>query len=319
MVKYIVQRIFSLVPVLLVVAVVVFLLIHLSPGDPALVILGDEANEESVAELRARLGLDLPLYQQFFRWFADVLRGDLGDSIFLDMSVTEAFFSHLQPTVSLAILAQSIALIIAIPLGIVAARRRGTWADQAVMGFSLLGISIPSFLFGLFLILLISVKLQWLPVAGYAPPSSGLWNHLRYLILPAIVLGFMQAALIARMTRSSMIEALAQPYIKTARAKGLKPSVVTYKHALRNAFIPILTVIGETFGTLITGASVVETVFNIPGIGQLIIHSIQRRDFPVIQGSILLITVTYVLLNLVVDLLYGLLDPRIRLAGDRRR
>ncbi len=319
MVKYIVQRIFSLVPVLLVVAVVVFLLIHLSPGDPALVILGDEANEESVAELRARLGLDLPLYQQFFRWFADVLRGDLGDSIFLDMSVTEAFFSHLQPTVSLAILAQSIALIIAIPLGIVAARRRGTWADQAVMGFSLLGISIPSFLFGLFLILLISVKLQWLPVAGYAPPSSGLWNHLRYLILPAIVLGFMQAALIARMTRSSMIEALAQPYIKTARAKGLKPSVVTYKHALRNAFIPILTVIGETFGTLITGASVVETVFNIPGIGQLIIHSIQRRDFPVIQGSILLITVTYVLLNLAVDLLYGLLDPRIRLAGDRRR
>lgn len=181
------------------------------------------------------------------------------------------------------------------------------------MGFSLLGISVPSFLLGLFLILFFAVKLQWLPVAGYQPLSSGLWNHLRYLLLPAIALGAMQAALIARMTRSSIIEVLSEQYIKTARAKGLKERIVVYKHALKNAFIPILTVIGETFGTLITGASVIETVFNVPGIGQLIIRSIERRDFAVIQGSILLITVTYVLLNLLIDLLYGLLDPRVKL------
>ncbi|MGW8823163.1 ABC transporter permease [Paenibacillus lautus] len=313
MTKYIVQRILSLIPILLVVAVVVFMLIHLTPGDPASVILGDEASEEAVAQLRAQLGLDLPLYQQFISWFGGVVTGNLGESIFMDMSVAEAFFSRVPPTLSLAILAQIFAVIIALFLGIIAARKRGTLADQAVMGFSLLGISVPSFLLGLFLILFFAVKLQWLPVAGYQPLSSGLWNHLRYLLLPAIALGAMQAALIARMTRASIIEVLSEQYIKTARAKGLKERIVVYKHALKNAFIPILTVIGETFGTLITGASVIETVFNVPGIGQLIIRSIERRDFAVIQGSILLITVTYVLLNLLIDLLYGLLDPRVKL------
>ncbi|GAB6929173.1 ABC transporter permease [Paenibacillus sp. JCM 10914] len=313
MTKYIVQRILSLIPILLVVAVVVFMLIHLTPGDPASVILGDEASAEAIAGLRAQLGLDLPLYQQFISWFGGVVTGDLGQSIFMDMSVAEAFFSRVPPTLSLAILAQIFAVVIALFLGVIAARKRGTLADQAVMGFSLLGISVPSFLLGLFLILLFAVKLQWLPVAGYQPLSSGLWNHLRYLLLPAIALGAMQAALIARMTRSSLIEVLSEQYIKTARAKGLKERIVVYKHALKNAFIPILTVIGETFGTLITGASVIETVFNVPGIGQLIIRSIERRDFAVIQGSILLITVTYVLLNLFIDLLYGLLDPRVKL------
>ncbi|MCM3781638.1 ABC transporter permease [Neobacillus mesonae] len=313
MTKYIIQRVVSLIPILLVVAVVVFLLIHLTPGDPASVILGDEASAESLAELRSQLGLDLPLHQQFLSWFGGVLTGDLGESIFMDMSVTEAFFSRLPPTLSLAILAQIIAVVIALLIGILAARRRGTLADQAVMGISLLGISVPSFLLGLFLILLFAVELQWFPVAGYKPISEGLWEHLRYLLLPAIALGAMQAALIARMTRSSLIEVLSEQYIKTARAKGLKEKVVVYKHALKNAFIPILTVIGETFGTLITGASVIETVFNIPGIGQLIINSIERRDFALIQGSILLITITYVLLNLVIDLLYGLFDPRVKL------
>lgn len=313
MTKYIVQRILSLIPILLVVAVVVFMLIHLTPGDPASVILGDEASAEAIAQLRAQLGLDLPLHQQFISWFGGVVTGDLGQSIFMDMSVAEAFFSRVPPTLSLAILAQIFAVVIALFLGVIAARKRGTLADQAVMGFSLLGISVPSFLLGLFLILFFAVKLQWLPVAGYQPLSSGLWNHLRYLLLPAIALGAMQAALIARMTRSSLIEVLSEQYIKTARAKGLKERIVIYKHALKNAFIPILTVIGETFGTLITGASVIETVFNVPGIGQLIIRSIERRDFAVIQGSILLITVTYVLLNLLIDLLYGLLDPRVKL------
>ncbi|MFB5265724.1 ABC transporter permease [Paenibacillus enshidis] len=313
MAKYLIQRVLSLLPVLLVVAVVVFLLIHLTPGDPASVILGDEASAESVAALREQLGLNLPLHQQFFAWFGNVLRGDLGNSIFMDMSVAEAFFSRVPPTLSLAILAQIIAVALALYMGIMAARKRGTLADQAVMGISLLGISVPSFLLGLFLILIFAVEFKWLPVAGYRPLSNGLWDHLRYLLLPAIALGAMQAALIARMTRSSLIEVLSEQYIKTARAKGLKEKKVVYKHALKNAFIPILTVIGETFGTLITGAAVIETVFNIPGIGQLIINSIERRDFAVIQGSILLITITYVLLNLWIDLLYGLLDPRIKL------
>lgn len=313
MAKYIIQRVLSLIPILLVVAVVVFLLIHLTPGDPASVILGDEASPENVAALREQLGLNLPLHQQFLSWFGGVLRGDLGDSIFMGMSVSEAFFSRVPPTLSLAILAQIFAVAIALFMGIMAARKRGTLADQAVMGISLLGISVPSFLLGLFLILIFAVEFRWLPVAGYRPLSNGLWDHLRYLLLPAIALGAMQAALIARMTRSSLIEILSEPYIKTARAKGVQEKKVVYKHALKNAFIPILTVIGETFGTLITGAAVIETVFNIPGIGQLIINSIERRDFAIIQGSILMITITYVLLNLLIDLLYGLLDPRIKL------
>nr|WP_309100482.1 ABC transporter permease [Fredinandcohnia onubensis] len=313
MLKYIVQRLFSLLPILLVVAIVVFFLAHLTPGDPVTVLLGDEASEETKAELRKELGFDLPLYTQFFLWFKGVIIGDLGDSYFLKMPVTQAFFEYLGPTLSLAIISQIIAIIVALVLGVFAAKKRGTFMDQAVMGISLFGISVPSFLVGLFLILIFSVQLQWLPVAGYRPLSDGLWEHLRYLILPAIALGMMQAALIARMTRSSMLDVMKTNYIKTAKSKGLHPNKITFKHALRSAFIPILTVIGESFGTLITGAAVVETVFNIPGIGQLIVNSIERRDFPVIQGTVLMITVTYVLLNLVIDLLYGVVDPRVRL------
>ncbi|MDH4616883.1 ABC transporter permease [Brevibacillus sp. AY1] len=315
---YILKRLLSMLPILAVVAVVVFMIVHLTPGDPAAVMLGDEAGEKEIAELRSQLGLDLPLAVQFFHWLANVLQGDLGKSYFSDVPVTQAFWEHLGPTVSVAILAQIIAILIAIPIGIMAARRRGTMIDQAVMGVSLFGISVPSFLLGLFLILLFAVQLKWLPVAGYKPLSSGLWNHLRYLILPALALGFMQAALIARMTRSSMLDIIADNYIKTARAKGLKERMVIYKHALRNACIPILTVIGETFGGLVTGAAVVETVFNIPGIGQLIISSVERRDYAVIQGTVLLITVTYVLLNLIIDLLYGIVDPRVRLNRKER-
>ncbi|MEK5440550.1 MULTISPECIES: ABC transporter permease [unclassified Fredinandcohnia] len=313
MLKYIVQRLFSLLPILLVVAIVVFFLAHLTPGDPVTVLLGDEASEETKAELRKELGFDLPLYTQFILWFKGAILGDLGDSYFLKMPVTQAFFEYLGPTLSLAIISQIIAIIVALVLGVLAAKKRGTFMDQAVMGISLFGISVPSFLVGLFLILIFSVQLQWLPVAGYRPLSDGLGEHLRYLILPAIALGMMQAALIARMTRSSMLDVMKTNYIKTAKSKGLHPNKITFKHALRSAFIPILTVIGESFGTLITGAAVVETVFNIPGIGQLIVNSIERRDFPVIQGTVLMITVTYVLLNLVIDLLYGVVDPRVRL------
>lgn len=310
---YLVKRILALIPVLFVVSVVIFLIIHITPGDPASVILGESATAQDVEALRQQLGLDLPIYQQYMNWIIDVLRGDLGESYFMKESVSEAIFSHLQPTLSLAILAQIIALLIAIPLGITAALRRGTAADQTVMGFSLLGMAIPSFLLALFLILLVGVKLQWLPVAGYKPLEAGLWNHLKYLILPAVSLGAIQSALITRMTRSSMLEVLNMNYMKAARSKGVKERQLIYKHALRNAFLPILTVIGQTFGGLVTGAVVTETIFNIPGIGQLIINSVERRDYEVIQGVVLFVTFVYVFINLIVDILYGVIDPRVRL------
>ncbi|WP_126425250.1 ABC transporter permease [Brevibacillus marinus] len=313
---YLIKRLLSLIPVLFVVSVVIFMIIHLTPGDPASIMLGEEATEEQIAALRKELGLDLPVYQQYLRWLVGVLQGDLGTSYILNEPVSQAIFSHLQPTVSLAVLAQTIALIIAIPLGILAANRRGTLTDQSIMGVSLLGMSIPSFLLGLFLVLLFGVRLGWLPVAGYQPLSAGLWNHLKYLILPAISLGLIQSVLITRITRSSMLEVLNANYIKTARSKGVKERHVIYRHALRNAFLPILTVIGQIFAGLVAGAVVTETIFNIPGIGQLIINSVERRDYPIIQGVVLFVTVAYVFINLIIDLLYGVIDPRVRL--DRK-
>lgn len=310
---YILKRILSLIPILMIVSVVVFLIIHITPGDPAAVILGPDASPAEVAELRKQLGLNLPLFHQFANWLIGIVQGDFGYSYFMDESVLQAFFLHLGPTFSLAVLAQLFAIIIAIPLGVIAARKRGTIVDQTFMGFSLVGISVPSFLLGLFLILFFAVKLKLLPVAGYKPLTDGLFQHVRYLILPTIALGAMQAALIARMTRSSMLDILNANYIKTARSKGVKEIMIVFKHALKNAFIPILTVIGQTFGTLIAGAAVVETVFNIPGIGQLIVNSVERRDFAVIQGSVLLIAISYVTINLVIDLIYGVIDPRVRL------
>lgn len=313
---YILKRLLSLIPVLFVVSIVIFMIIHITPGDPASVILGEEATPEQIHQLREELGLNEPAVQQYITWVGNVLKGDLGDSYFMKQSVLSAITSHVGPTLSLAILAQIVALFIAIPAGILAARRRGTTADSAVMGAALLGMAIPSFLLGLFLILLIGVQLQWLPVAGYRPLSAGIWDHLKYLIMPAISLGAIQAALIARMTRTSMLDVLNSNYIKTARAKGVKERTVVYRHALRNAFLPILTVIGQTFGTLVAGAVVTETIFNIPGIGQLIINSVERRDYSVIQGVVLFITVSYVFINLIIDLLYGIIDPRVRL--DRK-
>lgn len=314
--SYLIKRIISAIPVLLIVSIIIFLIIHITPGNPASVILGEEATEAQIAELEESLGLNLPIHKQYFNWISGVIQGDLGTSYFMKEPVTQSIFSHLAPTVSLALLAQIIALIIAIPIGVIAANRRGTFTDQSAMIFALLGMSIPSFLLALFLILLFGVKLGWLPVAGYKPLSEGIWIHLKYLILPAISLGAIQAALIARMTRSSMLEVLNMNYIKSARAKGVTHFNLVFKHAFRNALLPILTVVGQTFGTLITGAVVTETIFNIPGIGQLIINSVERRDFAVIQGVVLFITVTYVFLNLIIDLLYGIIDPRVRL--DRK-
>ncbi|MFM1653135.1 ABC transporter permease [Brevibacillus sp. B_LB10_24] len=310
---YIFKRFLSLIPVLFVVSVVIFLIIHLTPGDPASVMLGEEATPEQIQEMRTNLGLDQPVFQQYLKWVGHVVQGDLGNSYFMKQSVFSSITSHLVPTLSLSILAQIVALLIAIPAGILAAKNRGAMTDQSIMGLSLVGMAVPSFLLGLFLILLFGVQLKWLPVAGYQPLSDGLWNHLKYLIMPAISLGAIQAAIIARMTRTSMLDVLSANFIKTARAKGVKEHQVIYKHALRNAFLPILTVIGQTFGTLVAGAVVTETIFNIPGIGQLIINAVERRDYAVIQGVVLFITAAYVFINLIVDLLYGYINPRVRL------
>lgn len=316
MLAYITKRLLSLIPVLAVVTIAIFLIIHITPGNPAAAILGMEASEEEIQQLNQDLGLDRPILEQYTSWVANLFKGDLGDSIFMKQPVSEAIGEHITPTLSLAILAQVIAILLAIPFGIIAAYKRGSIADYTLMGISLLGMALPSFLLGLFLMLFVGVKLQWLPVAGYEPLSSGLWEHMKYLILPGISLGTIQAALITRMTRSSMLEVLNLNFIKTARSKGLHEMKVLFKHAFRSAFLPILTVIGQTFGTLVTGAVVVEAIFNIPGLGQLILNSIARRDFAVIQGVVLVVTLMYVTINLIIDLLYGAVDPRVRL--DRK-
>lgn len=316
MLAYITKRLLSLIPVLAVVTIAIFLIIHITPGNPAAAILGMEASQEEIEQLNQDLGLDRPILEQYTSWVANVFKGDLGDSIFMNQPVSEAIAEHITPTLSLAILAQVIAILLAIPFGIIAAYKRGSIADYTLMGISLLGMALPSFLLGLFLMLFVGVKLQWLPVAGYEPLSSGLWEHVKYLILPGISLGTIQAALITRMTRSSMLEVLNLNFIKTARSKGLHEMKVLFKHAFRSAFLPILTVIGQTFGTLVTGAVVVEAIFNIPGLGQLILNSIARRDFVVIQGVVLVVTLMYVTINLIIDLLYGAVDPRVRL--DRK-
>lgn len=312
MARFIARRILSAVPVLLIVTIVVFLMIHLTPGDPAAIMLGPEALPEDVAALRTEMGLDRPLVIQYLSWMAGLLTGNMGRSVFLHIPVTSAVLNQIQPTLYLAIAAELIAVVIAVPAGTFAAKRQGRPGDLGVIVAAILGTSLPSFLVGLLLILLFSVNLAWLPSAGYAPPSRGAVPFLRSIVLPATALAVMQAALIARMTRTTMIDVLQQSYITVTKAKGLSDASVTFKHALRNSALPVLTVIAQSFGLLITGAIVIETVFNIPGIGQLTINAITRRDYPVIQGVVLTTATIYVGINLLVDILYGLLDPRVR-------
>jgi peptide/nickel transport system permease protein len=302
----------AVIPVMLVVATVTFVLIHLAPGDPASIIAGPDATPDNVARLRHQLGLDESLPAQLFRWYGRLLRGDLGDSIFLRRPVTEAIVERLEPTVLLTSWATLIAVLLGVPAGIVSARYHNSAVDQSFMGLALVGLSIPNFLLGLLMILVFGVWLRWLPVAGYVPLDMGLWPNARSLLMPAVSLGLVQSALIARITRSSMLDVLREQYILASRAKGLAERAVVYKHALKNAIIPTLTVIGITFAILVGGAVVIETVFNIPGLGRLIISAVLRRDYPVIQGVVLVIAVTYTLINLAVDLVYLTLDPRIR-------
>jgi len=294
-----------------VVAVVIFCLVHLAPGDPVLVILGNTALPADVQAMREQLGLNRPLAEQFWQWFSHILRGDLGYSLFMRQSVISLFAQHLKPTLALALLAQAIAMLLGILGGVMAAYRHGRFTDRLIMGLSTLGLSIPGFLLGLFLIFFFAVQLRWFPVVGYKSDSLSLWQNLYYLCLPALALAFRIAALLARMTRAVMLDVLNENYIKTARAKGAPERRVLLCHAFKNAWIPVLNICGESFGSLVTGAIVIESVFGIPGVGLLIVDSIERRDFTVIQGSVLLIATSYVLINLLVDLSFGFIDPRI--------
>lgn len=312
MLKYILKRILSLIPVLFVVSLVIFLIVYLIPGGPATALLGMEATPDQIRELNAELGFDRPVLIQYIDWFLHVLQGDWGDSFFLHQSVTSAIAEYFLPTLSLAVFAQIIALLLSIPLGILAAYYRGTAVDLTCVTASLLGSALPGFLLSMFLMLFFGVYLQWLPVAGYAQISEGLGEHLRYLFLPALSLGIIQAAYLTRMTRSSLLETLYKNYIQTARAKGLKEKKVVLKYALKNGAPVILTAVGQSFGSLITGTIVTETLFNIPGLGMLTMTSINRRDVFVIQGVVLFVTLLYVIVNLAVDILYGFTDPRLR-------
>jgi peptide/nickel transport system permease protein len=315
MLQYLIRRVLAAIPVMLLVATAVFLLLFLTPGDPAAVILGPDAKPEQVAELRARLGLDQPVYVQLGNWYLRLARGDLGQSIFENRPVTEAIISRAEPTLLLSGLATIVAITLGLTMGVLAALRPGRWQDTGAMLVAIGGVSMPTFWLGLNLIFVFGVLLGWLPVAGYEPLSSGLWESLRYLILPAITLGLFQAALLARLTRSMMLETLGDDYIRTARAKGVAERAVVLRHAFRNAAIPLVTVIGLIFAALLGGAVITEQVFNIPGVGRLLIQAVARRDYPVVQGVVMIVAGLYVILNLLVDLLYGYLDPRLRVKG----
>jgi len=296
----------------LMVALFVFSLLYIAPGDPAVVIAGDQASPEDVERIRQSLGLDRPFLIQFGSWVWRILHGDLGTSIFTNLPVTQLIGQRVEPTVSLTLCTLVVAILVAVPLGVIAAAKAGTWLARAVMAFSVLGFSVPVFVIAYGLILTLSVEFDLLPVQGYRPFSEGAWEWLRHLILPSIALGTVYVALITRITRASMLDVLAQDYVRTAEAKGLAPNQVLIGHALKNAAIPIVTIIGVGIALLISGAIVTETVFALPGIGRLTVDAILRRDYPIIQGVILIFSAVYVLVNLAVDLSYVLFDPRVK-------
>ncbi|HVQ77949.1 MAG TPA: ABC transporter permease [Candidatus Binatia bacterium] len=312
MTAYLARRILALIPVLAVVVTIVFLLIHLIPGDPVSVMLGPDATTTQIEATRQALGLDRPIWDQLLTFYGRVLRGDLGQSYFLDRPVTQALWERAEPTMVLTLSALLVAVAIGVPSGIVAGAYPGSIWDRVLMTTALLGVCIPGFWLSLNFIYLFAVRLRWLPAAGYESILVDPLAGLRYMVLPAVSLGFSQSALIARIARSCMVDVLAQDYIRTARAKGLSQAAVIYGHALRNALVPVVTVIGITMAILIGGAVVTEIVFNIPGLGRLVISAILRRDYPVVQGVVLVTATAYVLINLMVDMIYAFIDPRIR-------
>ncbi len=305
------RRIAATLPVMGVVALLVFLLIHLAPGDPAALIAGDLASTDDIVRLRTALGLDQPLWRQFWLWLARLAHGDLGTSIFTQVPVTALLAQRVEATLSIALLTMALSIVVAIPLGTLAAHRAGTWVDRLVMLFAVLAFSVPVFLIGYLLIWGFAIQLQWLPVQGYVPLRDGVGGWLAHLVLPCINLALVYIALLTRMTRATVLEVLQEDYIRTARAKGLGV-IAVLGHALRNAAVPIATTVGVGIALLIGGVVVTETVFAIPGIGRLVIESVQRHDYPVIQSVLLLSAGVYVLVNLLIDLSYRWFDPRIR-------
>ncbi|SEC51162.1 peptide/nickel transport system permease protein [Rhizobiales bacterium GAS191] len=309
---YMVRRLLSTIVVMAMVGLFVFLLLRLSPGDPAAIIAGDTATPENIANIRERLGLNDPLSAQFARWILGIARGDLGTSIFSDKPVMALISQRLEPTLSLSLVTIVHSVVIAVLAGVCAAWRAGGLGDRMLMGLSSLGFSVPVFVIGYFLIYWFAISLRWLPVQGYVSIEHGLWPWFSHLILPSIALGLGYLALIARITRASMLEVLSEDYMRTAAAKGASTSSMLLRHALKNAGVPILTVIGIGIAFLISGVVITETVFNIPGIGRLTVDAINNRDYPIIQGVLIVFSGAYIIINLIVDLSYTLIDPRIR-------
>jgi len=312
MVSYILRRVLSTLPVMGIVALFVFSLLYIAPGDPAAVIAGDQASPADVERIRQSLGLDRPFLVQFGSWLWNIVHGDLGTSIFTNLPVAKMIAQRIEPTFSLMAITLVLTIFVAVPLGVVAAWKAGSWVDRTIMAFAVFAFSLPVFVVGYVLAYVFALQFEWLPVQGYTPLAAGLWPWLQNLILPALALGSVYIALIARITRASMLEVLQQDYVRTARAKGLGQQNILFVHALKNAAVPIVTVIGIGIALLIGGAVVTESVFAIPGLGRLTIDAILRRDYPVIQGIVLLFSFLYVLVNLMVDVVYTLVDPRIR-------
>jgi peptide/nickel transport system permease protein len=312
MLGYVARRIIATIPVMAVVALVVFSLLYIAPGDPAAIIAGDQASPADIERIHQNLGLDRPFVVRFGEWVWQILHGDLGTSIFTNLPVTTMMAQRFEPTLSLMLITLCLAIIVAVPMGVLAAWKAGTVIDRLIMAFAVFGFSVPVFVIGYLLAYVFALQLEWLPVQGYTPLSQGIWPWFRNLILPAFALGCVYIALIARITRAAMLEVLQQDYIRTARAKGVGQLGILFVHALKNASVPIVTVIGIGIALLIGGAVVTESVFAIPGLGRLTVDAILRHDYPVIQGIVLLFSFIYVLVNLAVDLVYTLLDPRIR-------
>jgi peptide/nickel transport system permease protein len=312
MLGYVVRRIIATIPVMAVVALVVFSLLYIAPGDPAAIIAGDQASPADIERIRQNLGLDRPFIVRFGEWVWQILHGDLGSSIFTNLPVTTMMAQRVEPTLSLMVITLCLAIIVAVPMGVLAAWKAGTVIDRLIMAFAVFAFSVPVFVIGYLLAYVFALQLEWLPVQGYTPLSQGIWPWFQNLILPSLALGCVYIALIARITRAAMLEVLQQDYIRTARAKGVGQLSILFVHALKNASVPIVTVIGIGIALLIGGAVVTESVFAIPGLGRLTVDAILRHDYPVIQGIVLLFSFIYVLVNLAIDLVYTLLDPRIR-------
>ena len=312
MLRFLASRVAGMLVVLAIVAVLVFVLTRAASGDPIAVMLGDQATAADIARVQVEYGLDKPLPVQFGYWLREVLQGNLGQSIFLQRPVTQALWERAEPTTLLSLMAVAIAALIGLPCGIASAVFRGRWIDSLFTGLAMLGASVPSFWLGLVLIQVFAVSLGWFPVSGYGAPNASLLDRLHALMLPATVLGLLNSALIIRFTRASMLDVLGEDYVRTARSKGLGEGTVVLKHALRNALVPIVTVLGLTAALMIGGAVVTETVFGLPGVGSLVVNAVLRRDYPVIQGALLVIAAIYVLINFAIDLLYAVVDPRVK-------